>query len=131
MNKERLLASMYRFGESFTVLLPNGENVRTRGFIQPLRYKNRMYVGGKQIPDGYRDGGNFTMTCPPVADFTQRGVRIRRKNGLEYTVKRADDVVFEDSVLYVWAVLTPFVKKKEDFYSGRSERLCRRTDTEN
>ena len=115
MNRQRILAAVYRYGESISVETPDGE-IETKGYIEPLRYKNKMYVGGKQRKNGYRDGGHFLMICPKKTDFTVKGITIRRKNGESFVVKRADDVYFEGQVLYVWAILMPYYGQKEDAY---------------
>lgn len=123
MKRERILAAVYRYGEEIKIFRRGKSGISVRAFVQPLRYKNRMYVGGSQIPEGYRDGGHFLLICPKKADLTEKGVLIERRGGDKYIIKRADDVVFENETLYVWAIITPYYAKKEDAYDAVSQRI--------
>ncbi len=119
MNTERILSAIYRYGEKIKILSGDSSEIETKAFIEPLRYRNRLYIGGSQLPDGYLDGGrHFLLICPKKADLTLRDTVILRSSGEKYVVKRADDMVFAGKTLYVWAVLTLFNPQKEDCYDA-------------
>ena len=49
---------IYRYGESIKVV--KGKSVlRARAIIQPLMYKNKMYLNGSALPAGTFDGGIY------------------------------------------------------------------------
>ncbi|MGN0551077.1 MAG: hypothetical protein ACI4I4_04450 [Acutalibacteraceae bacterium] len=88
----------------------------TKAFIQPLRYKNKMYVDGQYLPQGYFDGGHFLYIGMPVPELRMpyEDIVIRSESSGEcYTVKRAEEYILNDEKLYVWAIITPCAKLEE------------------
>lgn len=83
-----------------------------KAFIQPLRYKNKMYLGGNYLPPGYADGGHYLYIGGPkqridLAPFDT----VVRTAAESYAVKKAEKVCLKDEVLYVWAVLQRYTEE--------------------
>lgn len=104
-----------RYGES--IRIKNGESIKeARAIIQPLMYKNKMYVSGTSVSAGEVDGGHYQMIAPADAPFGDyKNTRIETKSSV-YTFKRAEVIKAGDTDLYIWAVLAPFYPQGEDDY---------------
>lgn len=92
-----------------------------KAIIQPLMYKNKMYLGGEYLPAGYFDGGHYLMIAP-CEDFIRdyRSTVITQGNE-KYTIKRSELVSVQNKGLYIWAVLTPCCENLEDDYEKTSD----------
>lgn len=115
MKREKIMSAIYRYGDEITVCSGGGEPIKTRGFFEPLLYKNKMYVRGTEMPFGYSEGGRYLLICPRVADLSVKGTVVEHM-GEKYFIQRADDVYLEDEILYTRSILAPFVPPKEDAY---------------
>lgn len=113
-----ILTELKKYGESLTVTTEKGSR-RVKGILQPLLYKNKMYLGGTQLPDGYFNGGYYLLICPPEACLPVLGSAIVENSGKKYILKRSETVTLKNESLYVWAVLTPYgMPLEEDFYEA-------------
>ena len=88
----------------------NGEYFKC--FIQPLRYKNKMYLDGVNTAIGFNSEGHYLYIGPPEHDLTT----IDSPNTWllfesdKYKIDRAEKVYFEGRVLYVWAIIRKMVE---------------------
>jgi len=107
-----------RYGESITVNALKGRFF-VKGIIEPLLYKNKLYLGGKQLPDGFFDGGHYLLICPPEINLPVLGDAFIEGGGKRYILKRSETVSIKSKALYTWAVLTPYNEpSEEDFYEA-------------
>ncbi len=101
------------------VTLREGDRERDcRVVIQPLMYKNKMYIGSDTVPLGFVDKGHYMMIASsdlPVEDYRKLVICDKDKS---YTVKRSEEVKLRDDVIYIWAVLTVYAKEREDEYES-------------
>lgn len=74
------------------------------GFIQPLRYKNKIYLNGVNTVIGFNDEGNYLYIGPAEHDITQLDGWIEMKDK-KYTIDRAEYVYCKNSVIYIWAII--------------------------
>ena len=99
---------MERYGRAVRILSPeeNAAAIDCRAFVQPLRYKNKMYLNGVYLPSGYDDGRHYLYLGPADVrlDLMPFGVCVQAGEE-RYLVKRAEKVHLEDRVLYIWAIL--------------------------
>lgn len=104
-----------RYGESISI--KDGNSVKkAKAIIQPLMYKNKMYLNGTAIAAGDFDGGHYQMIAPAETSFGDyKNVRIETKN-FTYILKRVEVIRAADTDLYIWAVLTPYYPQGEDDY---------------
>lgn len=113
-----VIEGLGRFGESITVTTEKGVAV-VKGILEPLLYKNKLYLGGKQLPNGYFDSGNYLLICPPEANLPTLGNAFVETKDRKFVLKRSEIVTAGGEALYIWAVLMPYNKpKEEDFYEA-------------
>jgi len=103
---------MERFGRQARVCLPDGWESENYGvFIQPLRYRNRMYMGGINTRIGFNREGHYLYLGPPEHDLTQLGREAWIQSGEErFTVDRAEIVHFGSKPSHIWAIVRSIVE---------------------
>lgn len=83
-----------------------------RCFIQPLRYKNKMYLDGVNTPIGYNSQGHYLYIGPANHDLT--GITDSStwiaSDSIKYKVDRSEKVYFGNQVLYIWAIIKTIVE---------------------
>lgn len=78
----------------------------TKCFIQPLRYKNKMYTQGTPTDIGYNYSGYYLLIAPPSFDADALGESGYIYDGSKkYHIDRSEKIYFGSDVFYVWAVL--------------------------
>ena len=100
-----------RYGTN--MLLKSGENAKTiKAFFQPLRKKQQNYF----IPQRHLSGV-FTkdkhLIIAPADTKIKRG-DILVVNDREYAVVSSGNYIFQDCLLYVWAVVSAHTEQIED-----------------
>ena len=104
---------MERFGRQVKVCLPEsgGESGAFGAFVQPLRYKNKMYLGGVNTRIGFNREGHYLYLGPPEHDLTAlpRGAWIAC-GAEKYTVDRAEMVFFGEEPSHIWAIIRSMVE---------------------
>lgn len=117
MGVYQIIGSEIRRHGSHVTVTTDGAAINARAFVQPLRYRNRIYIGGE-----YRDIGKIrrekylyvgTADCAltedrSVIDFA----------GGQYIVKRCETYYWGDEPVYVWAILVPYGAPREDEYDA-------------
>ena len=93
------------------------DNARAKAFIQPLRYKNKMYLNGVNTVIGFNSQGHYLYIGPPDPDLTlaQDGEYISCM-GEKYRIDRAEKVYKGEDVFYIWAIIRVIVEPEEDDY---------------
>ena len=75
-------------------------------FIQPLRYKSKMYLETVKTPIGDASESRFLYIGPASVDVTLLDeTDVIRSNGMSYYFVIAEPVWFSDEVIYYRAVL--------------------------
>ncbi|MDR2646540.1 MAG: hypothetical protein LBB67_00205 [Oscillospiraceae bacterium] len=103
---------MERFGRQVFLCLPDGwQSEQFGAFIQPLRYKNKMYLGGVNTPIGFNREGYYLFLGPPEHDITKLGRDMWIQCGGErYTIDRAEVVYFGENPSHIWATIRSMVE---------------------
>lgn len=100
--REQIARLLRDFGSAVTVHFDDGDR-EVRAFLQPVTSRSwqnmeRMIPVGGQIPRG-----QFLYIGPPEVDVTQAThLSLLGKN---YIVRRVDNIIFRDQVLYLWGLL--------------------------
>lgn len=89
----------------------------TKAFIEPLRYKNKVYVGGQYHIVGLNQTEKYLYIGPPEYRLIENASVIEM-NSEKYIVKRCELYYVRDFPLYVWAILQPYGKLLEDEYES-------------
>lgn len=97
-------------GEETNVVI--GETgTRVCALIEPMRYKNKLYLEMPRDILGFTDKECFLYLGPASADFVgQESDTVIRTEGKAYNVTRADRMIVSGEVQYIWAVLTSRVR---------------------
>lgn len=105
--------ALKKFGN--TVYISRGGRTEVcKAFVQPLRRRHRLYINDRYIPAGYFD--NRYLLYIGSGDYPlDDGMRIRCRN-ITYTVITAEIFAAHDEDIYVWAILMPNSKGREDYY---------------
>lgn len=110
-----ITAMLHRYGDDVTIS-EGGTERSGKAIIQPLMYKNKMYLGGSVLPGGFFDGGHYLMIAPVDSVISDYGNTLITDCGVTYTIKRSEVVRADNRDLYIWAVLTPHSPEAEDDY---------------
>lgn len=82
------------------------------GFIQPLRYKNKMYLDGVYTVIGFDNQGKYLYIGPAKHDLTNLNTTTGYVfcDGVKYTVDRAEKVYYGKDPMYIWAIIREIVE---------------------
>ncbi|MBO4339588.1 MAG: hypothetical protein K5755_03040 [Clostridiales bacterium] len=85
-----------------------------RAFIQPLRYKNKMYLEDKRVPLGIGDMSYYLYLGPASFDLTtvDEDEYMLKSGNEKFFITRAEKLYFSDSVCYIWAVIKRFKEEE-------------------
>lgn len=108
-----------RYGCSVTIS-GSGESISTRAFVEPLRYKNKIYVGGRQHPLGTYHNEKYLYIGKPGYPLVQ-DESVIESGGAKYIVKRCETYIVSDVPVYEWAILTRYGERMEDEYDSDSD----------
>ncbi|MBR5452064.1 MAG: hypothetical protein IKV36_03605 [Clostridia bacterium] len=104
-NSKTLALLIHKYGKDVTVQI-DAEKTNCRAIINPLRYKNKMYLDADMSDFGAIDRTRFLYIGPPEPNFTQKwDATTVVSQGQKYAVTRADMICVGDTPLYIWAVL--------------------------
>jgi hypothetical protein len=78
-----------------------------RAFIQPLRYKNKMYLEDKRVPLGIGDMSYYLYLGPASHDLTtvDPDEYMLKADDEKFFITRAERLYFSNDVSYIWAVI--------------------------
>lgn len=98
-----------------TVRLQDSEGYNSsyfKCFIQPLRYKNKMYLDGVNTAIGFNSEGHYLYIGPPEHDLTQVGFSDvwLSSSDEKYKIDRAEKVCKGSDVFYIWAIIRKMVE---------------------
>lgn len=104
-----------KYGRNVKIYNAAGELVQELNcLIQPLRYKNKMYMQGTPTDIGYDYSGYCLLIAPPCFDAASMSESGYLSDGdKQYHVDRCDEIYFGSEKFYIWAVLR---EKKADGY---------------
>lgn len=86
----------------------SGQSETFKGFLQPLRYKNKMYLSFVSTDLGYDSTGKYLLICPCEPDISEADgyAAIIGDGKKKYVVDRAETIYLCSQPLYCWAVVT-------------------------
>ncbi len=92
-------------GETYLVRSDGTRMGPFRALIQPLRYKNKMYLEGTQTPVGLNARGYYMYIGPADRELQASPDEWIESGGTRYEVSRAETVTFRGAPAYRWAIL--------------------------
>lgn len=97
-----------KFGKSVYLTHAGGwRSIIYNAFIQPLRYKNKMYMTGEFTPIG-RNSEDVYLYLGPKSPNISRGFqhfKVYDLDGNVYLIDRAEEVFFKNDIIYIWAII--------------------------
>ena len=109
-------AMISRHGSS--VIIRNGDSTtNTRAFVEPLRYKNRIYIGGRKHFLGMYNNEKYLFIGKP-SDSIIEDKSIVECGGDKFIVKRMEVYRVNDEPVYIWAIMTRYQERTEDEYDS-------------
>ncbi len=78
-----------------------------KAFIQPLRYKTKLYLEGNYTPIGVNKNDVYLYIGPCDHDLTKldRTYRLNDRYNNKYMIDRAEKIMVKDTIVYIWAVI--------------------------
>ncbi len=104
------------YGSTISIERENEEGIKSRAFIQPLRYRSNVYKDRALTLGGFTDGRYYLYLGLPENEFRRSDDAIICSNGKKYTIHTSETFMLGDKVLYVWAVLKPYKEQRRDEY---------------
>lgn len=109
--KKSINSAFEKAGQKARVVVGNN-TVSVKAIIQPMRYKNKLYMDMGNTVLGLNDSECFLYLGPAEPDLSGKEMQTAIFTAdRAYNVSRADRIMFNDEVLYIWAVLTPRIKE--------------------
>lgn len=106
VSEQRLKAYFQKYGRTLTY--ERGGVITTfRAFLQPLRFKNKMYLSDHLTEIGYDTLRKFVLICPVDIEITAvDGINVVLRAGDDsFCVDHCEKVFAGDRPLYYWAVV--------------------------
>lgn len=103
----RELFRKYGVEMSYRVAASKKESFDFYAFLQPLRYKNKLYLSGVPTELGYDGLNKYLLICSP-------GIEINKIDGINYRlcfgdnaygVDHCETVYAQNEPLYLWAII--------------------------
>ena len=104
MNIERIFR---RYGRKISAVDDNGNVVcSAECFVQPLRYKNKMYLEGTPTEIGLNESGYYLFLAPAgysIENAADNGYLTDGNN--EYHIDRYEDIYVGEKIYFRWAII--------------------------
>lgn len=100
-----VIKSIQIYGEDIAVI-NDDDTVLTRAFIEPLRYRNKIYIGGGYRTLGVKHSEKYLYVGIPDITLVENKTIVKRKNN-EYLVKRVERYYVGEQIAYTWGILIP------------------------
>lgn len=83
-----------------------------RAFVQPVRYKNKMYLNAVESPIGTVSENYYLYIGPYDVHLNGEEERTTiETDTMVCTVERAENVFLDNEILYIWAILRRVVEE--------------------
>lgn len=108
MRKSDSLESLLkRYGRSVYITSEKLNSEIFNALVQPLRYKNKMYVAGTNTEIGLAEENYYLYIGPGNKDLRKMGasVMLHTADGKSYEVQKSEKIYNGESVFYIWAVI--------------------------
>ena len=103
-----------RYGSHVTITT-DGVTVSSRAFVEPLRYRNKIYIGGEYRPLGMLRREKY-LYVGRSTDKLRENSSVIESQGSKYIVKRCETYYVHDTPVYEWAILVACGDERDDDY---------------
>lgn len=112
-------ATISRYGSEVTIR-QDGDSISARAFVEPLRYRNRIYIGGQYHILGQHRRQKY-LYIGSASHPLRENACVIEAHGSKYIVKRSETYYVKDYPVYEWAILLPCGEPREDEYGSESD----------
>ena len=105
-----------RYGSTVTIN-QGGNRISTRAFLEPLRYRNKIYIGGEYRTLGLLRREKYLYVGKSIHRLVENKSVIETQDN-KYIVKRCETYFVKDTPVYEWAILVPYGEEREDDYDS-------------
>lgn len=108
MRKSDSLENLFKkYGRSVYITSEKLNSEIFNALVQPLRYKNKMYVAGTNTEIGLAEENYYLYIGPGNKDLRKMGasVMLHTADGKSYEVQKSEKIYNGESVFYIWAVI--------------------------
>lgn len=104
---ERVKRLINRYGQTVYAELESGQtSMRYKAFVQPVRYKNKMYLNAVESPIGTVSENYYLYVGPYDCQLNSAEEPVKiHTDIMTCTVERTECVFLDDEILYIWAIL--------------------------
>ncbi|MBR5773843.1 MAG: hypothetical protein IKY44_03225 [Clostridia bacterium] len=104
LNFNKVISSV---GKTVTAHLPDGWcSGPYKALIQPLRYKNKMYLDGTYTDIGRNTSGYYLYIGPANHDISRLDETAYLVSGdVKYIISRAERCYLGERITHIWAIL--------------------------
>lgn len=96
-------SSIQRYGQDVTIY-SGDDAVATRAFIEPLRYRTRLYIGGDYRQLGTANRNKYLYVGNPNYPLEEYH-SIIESGGIKYRPIRCEEYIVDNKCVYIWAIL--------------------------
>ena len=101
--RESIARLMKTHGRTVYLVL---SETNVRCFLQPMRYKNKMYLDSQYTQIGVVDESRCLYLGPPEYSLPEGAITVLRdESGTGYTCDKEEVVRFGNRAVYRWAIL--------------------------
>lgn len=106
MNSNTISNSIDKYGNVIQIEYADGNKVSSRAFVEPLRYRHKMYIGGKErdLDSLKHIKKKYLYIGQPDAELHKGDTVIQRD--FEFSVETVEKYIYKDKVMYIWAILS-------------------------
>lgn len=96
------------FGRSLKIINSCALETEFKAFMQPLRYKNKMYLSSISTDLCYDSTTKYLLICPVScnAGLADGYAAYITDGESKYIVDRCEDIYLSDEPVYSWAIVT-------------------------
>lgn len=97
-----------KMGVTISVVAYFGSRVDFKAFLQPLRYKNKVYLGGVHTELGYDSMRKHLLISPPDIRLDNiDGVSFSLEfEGKKLSIDHCEKIYFKEKPVYYWAIVS-------------------------
>jgi len=109
---EEIIKLINEMGQTIT-LIYNGESTEIKGVVQPLRYKNKLFLNGTYGGAGLNAQDSYVYIGIPSNNIAKKEGAILETIGKKLFAVKTDFLYFSDVPLYEWAILKEYTEEQE------------------
>lgn len=107
MTNNIIKSSIEKYGNVIQIKYTDGNTISSKAFVEPLRYKHKMYIGGKErdLDSLKRIKKKYLYVGKPNVSLHKGDIVLWQD--FEFDVETVEKYIQkEDNAMYIWAILS-------------------------